>query len=121
MARTTNWSDRNAAVLRARALRREPTPPEFRLWLLLRHRPDGLKFRKQHPLGPYTLDFYCPAVKLVIEIDGDSHGMGDNPARDRRRDAWLREQGLRVLRFDASDVMRDVGSVVTAILLAARR
>jgi very-short-patch-repair endonuclease len=91
------------------------------LWLLLRHRPDGLKFRKQHPLGPYTLDFYCPAVKLVIEIDGDSHGMGDNPARDRRRDAWLREQGLRVLRFDASDVMRDVGSVVTAILLAARR
>jgi very-short-patch-repair endonuclease len=60
-------------------------------------------------------------MKLVIEIDGDSHGMGDNPARDVRRDAWLREQGLRVLRFDASDVMRDVGSVVTAILLAARR
>jgi very-short-patch-repair endonuclease len=80
-----------------------------------------LKFRKQHPLGPYTLDFYCPAVKLVVEIDGDSHGMGDNPARDRRRDAWLREQGLHVLRFDAADVMKDVESVITAILFAARR
>jgi very-short-patch-repair endonuclease len=121
MPRTASWSDRNAAILRARALRRAPTPPEFRLWLLLRQRPDGLKFRKQHPLGSYTLDFYCPAVKLVIEVDGDSHSMGDNPARDRRRDAWLREQGLRVLRFDAADVMRDVESVVTAILLAARR
>jgi very-short-patch-repair endonuclease len=89
--------------------------------LLLRQRPAGLKFRKQHPLGPYTLDFYCPAAKLVVEIDGDSHGMGDSPARDRRRDAWLREQGLSVLRFDAADVMRDVESVVTAILFAARR
>jgi very-short-patch-repair endonuclease len=91
------------------------------LWLLLRQGPCGLKFRNQHPLGPYTLDFYCPAVKLVVEIDGDSHGMGDNPARDRRRDAWLREQGLRVFRFDAADVMRDVESVVTAILAAALR
>jgi len=56
---------------------------------------------------------------LVVEVDGDSHGMGDNPARDRRRDAWLRDQGLRVIRFDAGDVMRDVESVVTAILLVA--
>ncbi|HEY0131839.1 MAG TPA: endonuclease domain-containing protein [Allosphingosinicella sp.] len=121
MARTVNWTDRNSAVLRARALRRAPTPPEFRLWLLLRQRPNGLKFRKQHPLGPYTLDVYCPAAKLVGEVDGVSHERGDNPARDRRRDAWLHEQGLRVLRFDASDVMKDVESVVTAILLAARR
>ncbi len=121
MARTASWNDRNAAILRARALRRAPTPPEYRLWLLLRQRPDGLKFRKQHPLGPYTLDFYCPAFKLVVEVDGESHGMGDNPARDRRRDSWLSEQGLRVLRFDSADVMKDVESVVTAILAAVRR
>jgi len=69
----------------------------------------------------YTLDFYCPAAKLVVEVDGDSHGMGDNPTRDMRRDAWLRERRLRVLRFDAGDVMKDVESVVTAILLAASR
>jgi very-short-patch-repair endonuclease len=91
------------------------------LWLILRQKPNGLKFRRQHPIGPYTLDFYCPAVKLDVEVDGDSHGMGDNPARDRRRDSWLRDHGLRVLRFDAADVMKDVESVVTAILLAARR
>jgi very-short-patch-repair endonuclease len=91
------------------------------LWLLLQQRPDGLKFRKQHPIGPYTLDFYCAARKLVVEVDGDSHGMGDNPVRDKRRDAWLRERGLSVLRFDAADVMKDLESVVTAILLAARR
>ena len=121
MARPVSWSDRNAAILRARALRRELSPPEFRLWLHLRQRPDGLKFRKQHPLGPYTLDFYCAALKLDVEVDGDSHSMGDNPARDRRRDAWLCERGFRVLRFDAADVMRDVGSVVTAILSQARR
>src|SRR3954469_10279403 len=121
MAWTTNWRDRNAAVLRARELRRTPTPPEYRLWMLLRQRPEGLKFRKQHPLGPYTLDFYCPARKLVVEVDGDSHGMGDNPARDRRRDVWLREQGLRVLRFNARDVMMDVDSGVTANLHAVGR
>jgi very-short-patch-repair endonuclease len=121
MAGTSNWRDRNAAILRARELRRAPTPPEYRLWLLLRQRPDGLKFRKQHPLGPYTLDFYCPARKLVVEVDGDSHGMGDNPARDRRRDVWLWKQGLRVLRFNARDVMKDVESVLTAILFAAQR
>ena len=119
MTSTGRWTDRNAAVLRARELRRTPTPPEYRLWQILRQRPDGLKFRRQHPLGPYTVDFYCPARKLVVEVDGDSHGMGDNPARDRRRDAWLREQGLRVLRFDAADVMRDVESVITVLLAAA--
>jgi very-short-patch-repair endonuclease len=112
---------RNSAVLRARQFRREPTPPEYRLWLLLRQRPGGLKFRRQHPFGPYTVDFYCPAARLVVEVDGDSHGLGGNPARDARRDAWMRAQGLRIARYDAADVMRDAESVVTAILLAARR
>jgi very-short-patch-repair endonuclease len=88
------------------------------LWLYLRQRPDGLKFRRQHPFGPYVVDFYCPAARLVVEVDGDSHGMGANPSRDRQRDAWLRERGLRVLRFGAGDVMKDTESVVTAILLA---
>jgi very-short-patch-repair endonuclease len=97
------------------------SPPEAYLWQVLRGRPAGLKFRRQHPFDRCTADFYCAAAKLVIEIDGDSHDLGENPARDRRRDAWLREQRLRVLRFDAGDVMRDMESVVTAILLAARR
>ena len=114
-------STRNEAVLRARELRRSPSPPEARLWQALRTRPGGLKFRRQHPLGPYVADFYCAAAKLLVEVDGDAHDMGDRPERDARRDAWLREQGLCVLRFLAADVMRDLDSVVTAILRAARR
>ncbi|HYW17096.1 MAG TPA: DUF559 domain-containing protein [Allosphingosinicella sp.] len=113
--------DRNAAVVRARELRRSMSPPEAYLWQMLRTRPGGLKFRRQHPLDGCTGDFYCAAVKLVVELDGISHEMGDRPARDLRRDAWLREQGLRVVRFNPEDVMKDVESVVAAIVLAARR
>ncbi len=121
MPQPAKWEDRNAAVLRARELRRSPSLPEGLLWQVLRTRPNGLKFRRQHPLGPYILDFYCPAAKLVVEVDGAGHDMGDNPARDARRDEWLQGQGLRVIRFSADEVMKDVESVVTAIRLAARR
>jgi very-short-patch-repair endonuclease len=73
------------------------------LWKALRARPDGLKFRRQHPLGVYVVDFYCAAARLVAEVDGESHGRGGNPGRDERRDRWLERQGLRVLRFTASE------------------
>jgi very-short-patch-repair endonuclease len=96
------------------------TPPERRLWQVLRTRPGDLKFRKQHPFGPYTADFYCPSARLVIEVDGDSHDMGDRPESDARRDDWLRTRGFHVIRFLAVEVMKDVESVKTAILLAAR-
>ncbi len=121
MALPERASRKNAAVQRARQLRREITPPEYRLWQALRVRPGDLKFRHQHPFDRCTADFYCPAAKLVIEVDGDSHSMGNRPEEDARRDAWLMQQGLRVLRFDAADVMKDLESVVTMILLAARR
>jgi very-short-patch-repair endonuclease len=91
------------------------------LWQALRLRPGGLKFRRQHPFDRCTADFFCAAARLVVEVDGDGHSMGDNPERDARRDAWLRSQGLEVVRFDARDVMNDVNSVVRAILLQARR
>ena len=113
--------DRNVMVLRARSLRREMTLPEGLLWRELRLRPEGFKFRRQHPIGPVVVDFYCPAAKLVIEVDGEAHGMGDNPRRDIERDAWLRREGLRVLRIPASDVLRDLVSVVTQILAECRR
>jgi very-short-patch-repair endonuclease len=95
--------------------------PEAYLWQVLRRRPAGLKFRRQYPFERYTADFYCAAAKLVVEVDGISHGMGDKPELDRERDASMREAGLRVLRLTADDVMKDVESVVTAIVLAARR
>jgi very-short-patch-repair endonuclease len=120
MTQRSEWFDRNATVVRARALRRAPTLPEGLLWQVLRQRPSGLKFRRQHPVGPYIADFYCAAAKLVVEVDGESHGMGEQPRHDEVRDRWLREQGLRVFRFEAQDVMKDLNSVVTAITIACR-
>lgn len=107
--------EKNELVLRARGLRRNLTLPEGMLWQVLRTRPHGFKFRRQHPIGRCVVDFYCPAGRLVVEVDGMSHDMGLRPAEDARRDAWLRSQGLLVLRFAAADVMNDLQSVVTAI------
>jgi very-short-patch-repair endonuclease len=112
--------DRNAAILRARALRRSMSPPERRLWQVLRTRPSDLKFRKQHPFDICTADFYCPSARLVVEVDGDSNDMGNRPDMDAQRDMLLRQRGLKVIRFLAADVMRDTEMVVTAILEAAR-
>jgi len=94
------------------------TPPEIRLWQLLRSRPAGLKFRHQHPAGPYVLDFYCAAAKLAIEIDGLAHDMGDNPARDERRDLWLRERGYRILRIPAAELRNNAEGALQHILNA---
>jgi very-short-patch-repair endonuclease len=118
---TSEVIDRNSVVLRARELRRRPTLPEGLLWQALRQRPDGLKFRRQHPLGWYVADFYCAAIRVVVEIDGEAHRRGEQPAHDARRDAWLRGHGFRVLRFAATDVMNDLESVVTAIVVTCRR
>jgi very-short-patch-repair endonuclease len=89
--------------------------PEVLLWTALRERPGGYKFRKQHPAGPYSLDFYCPAAALCIEVDGKAHDMGDNPERDERRDAWLAEQGVLTIRIPADEVLRDIGPVLLLI------
>jgi very-short-patch-repair endonuclease len=121
MALRDRAAARNAAVLRARMLRRTASLPEGLLWQVLRMRPGKLKFRFQHPFERCTVDFYCPAAALVIEVDGDSHSTGANPVVDAARDAWLARKGLRVLRFDAADVLRDVEAVVRSILLAAGR
>jgi very-short-patch-repair endonuclease len=91
------------------------TLPEVALWHVLRERPGGFKFRRQHPVGPYVLDFYCAAASLAVEVDGMAHDMGDHPARDERRDLWLAGQGIFVLRVPATEVLRDLDAVVTAI------
>ncbi len=63
-------------------------------------------FRRQHPIGPYVLDFYCSKAKLAIEIDGMSHDMGAQPQHDLRRDAWLSERGITVVRIAARELTR---------------
>ena len=105
---------------RARALRKSMTPPEVLLWVRLRgHGPGRPVFRRQHPLGAYILDFYCARARLVVEVDGQSHGMGQAPAHDERRDAFLAAQGLRVMRYPASEVMADPTGVAQSIMEAA--
>ncbi|MFW2830465.1 endonuclease domain-containing protein [Sphingomonas sp. ID0503] len=96
------------------------TLPEVLLWQALRGRPAALRFRRQHPAGRYILDFYCPAVRLCIEVDGEVHGRGNQPAWDKERDAWLRSQSVRVLRIPAGEVLRDVEACVLHIVRVAR-
>jgi very-short-patch-repair endonuclease len=75
-------------IASARRLRRALSPPEVKLWSRLRLRAPGLlAFRRQHPIGPYVLDFYCAKARLAVEIDGMSHDLGDRLERDVRRDA----------------------------------
>src|SRR5689334_12025708 len=95
-------------VKRTRALRRSMTPPEMRLWVQLRRRGLGLHFRRQHPVGPFVLDFYCERVRLAVEVDGQAHWLGAAPLRDIERDQWLEARGIRVLRLSAHLVFDDM-------------
>ena len=103
-------------VANARRLRREMTLPEVLLWTSIRGgRIDGVRFRRQHPIGPYVLDFYCAAAKLALEIDGSAHDQPDQMRHDRARDEWLAAQGFRVLRVPAKSVLDDVDGVCRMI------
>ena len=104
-----------SGVTKARAFRRALTLPEVLLWQVLRKKGAAHRFRRQHPAGPYVLDFFCPAAGLCVEVDGKAHDMGDNPRRDERRDAWLLEQGIKTLRVPAEEVLRDVEPVIRLI------
>ena len=97
------------------------TPPERRLWSVLRRRPDGFKFRRQHPIGYFTLDFFCHEAALCIEIDGFAHELGSNPQRDEKRDLWLAVQGVRTLRIAAIDVRDNLEGVTLLIVQACRQ
>src|SRR5260221_13264496 len=88
---------------RARAMRHEPAPAEKTLWRCLRSRQlNGLKFRRQHPIGPFIVDFVCLELKLIVELDGDSHA--EQLAYDGDRTRWLEKNGYRVIRYFNHDV-----------------
>ena len=101
---------------KARRLRREMSLPEVLLWERLRRKPLGVKFRRQHPVGRFVIDFYCPSAKLGFEIDGAAHDMGDRPERDMRRDEFLRGQGIGIVRIAASEVLQSVEAVAESIV-----
>ena len=100
-------------IVRARSLRRNATEAEQRLWYLLRGgRLAGYKFRRQHPIRLYIVDFACVPCRLAVEVDGGQHSEN---AADERRTGWLRSEGWRVVRFWNHDIVAQPGDVVEAI------
>ena len=93
------------------------TQPEKLLWSLLRRNQPGLHFRRQHPVGPFILDFYCAAIRLAVEIDGPVHD--DRQEEDATRTAWLAKEGIRALRFSTVDIETRPAAVLKAIAQAA--
>lgn len=91
------------------------------LWNKLRNRGlMGLRFRRQAPLGPYIVDFFCPEAKLAVEVDGGQHGRHAGAVADATRDSWLANHGVRVMRFTNGQILSDVTLVCDAVWGAAK-
>ena len=96
-----------------RKLRSEMTGAEARLWSRLRMKQfQELKFRRQHGIGPYIVDFYCPERALVVEVDGDSHADANQIKKDRQRESYLRSLGLQVVRYQNDDIIKNLDGVL---------
>ena len=106
-SRTSEMTDR------ARSLRRRMSPIEQRLWHALRGARLGPSFRRQHPVGPYVLDFYCPTLRLAIELDGDEHAL--RTRRDAVRTQFFSAKGIRLIRFINRDVWSNLNGVLEMI------
>jgi len=119
MPHRTQPQTSHTMTARARRLRRQATVPERLLWGVLRgRRLGGLKFRRQAPVGPYVADFLCEAAKLVVEVDGESHG--GRVAADAARTAHLASRGLTVVRVSNDDVLANLDEVAAYLLRVAR-
>jgi type I restriction enzyme M protein len=106
----------------ARELRQTATDAETWLWQVLRdRRMAGHKFRRQHPIAPYVLDFYCQELKLAVELDGSQHNTDPGRAKDQRRGDFLATQGIQVLRFWNNDALQQPEAVLEAIFAAVTK
>jgi len=102
-------------LARAREMRKDPAPPEEKLWRCLRDRQlNGFKFRRQHNVGSFIADFYCHETRLVVEADGDSHA--SRQQYDRARTVRLEQDGYHVIRFENADVLDHLDAVLEEIL-----
>src|SRR5687767_1293197 len=100
----------------AREMRHPQTPAEATLWRALRNRRTGFKFRRQHPIYRFIIDFYCAEAKLLIEIDGESHLEPAQEEYDRARTEYLEKLGYKVIRFTNNDVRYNIQAVTGEIL-----
>lgn len=100
----------------ARELRQPQTPAEATLWRHLRNRNLKFKFRRQHPIDFFIIDFYCAEAKLLIEIDGDSHLVKEQMEYDQARTEYLEELGYKVIRFTNDEVRYTINEVTSEII-----
>ena len=98
---------------RAQELRKNATYSERFLWKHLKQNQLRYKFTRQKPIGEYIVDFYCPALKIVIEVDGDSHNFKEK--YDKKREDYLKRIGLIVLRFNGNYIMKNINLVINTI------
>ena len=106
---------RNGPTLKQqrRELRRNQTDAERALWAKVRNKQFfGMKFFRQYSIGPYILDFYCPTMKLAVELDGGQHNQSDNKEYDAARSEYLKARGIDVMRFWNNEVLLDIQSVL---------
>ncbi len=108
-----------AKVGSARALRRNETVAEKRLWEQLRNRTlEGFKFSRQIPIGPFIVDFVCRELRLIVEVDGATHSTDEEISRDEHRSAFLRSEGYNLIRFQNDEILNGMDEVLTLILQA---
>lgn len=117
--RTVGASERNVQF--ARKLRKDMSLPEVLLWRELKGKPLGIRFRRQFPVRNFIADFACLEVRLLIEIDGIAHDMGDRPQRDEQRDALLKADGWRIIRISAKRVLAEPLQTADAIVSLTQR
>ena len=99
-----------------RLLRHDMTPSERMLWKHISDKQlDGWRFRRQHGFGPYVLDFYCPVLKLCIEVDGEIHQRTDVVEKDKERTSFLESNGIKVIRFTNDEIENDISDVLERI------
>ena len=122
-SRSTSIFNKPEHKQRRQSLRRQMPEPEKCLWQILRNQQMGVKFRRQHGIGHYIVDFYCTELKLAIEVDGDSHYSENGQNYDDVRDSYLQSLGITTLRLKSDDVMKNIEGVHQHIMrkLASRR
>jgi len=108
-------NNRRELKARRRELRGSLTIAEARLWSCVQHGRLGWKFRRQHSIGPFVVDFYCPSARLAIELDGAAHDSDSAGRYDERRSQYLRRNGIVVVRFMNEDVLKNLEGVLAAI------
>lgn len=114
-----NWNNLKG---RRKELRNNCTDEEALLWARLKNSQlMGYKFRRQHSVGHFILDFYCPSIKIAIELDGNQHKISDNKEYDKNRDEWLSAVGIKVIRFQNYELKSDLERVLTRIIVEIKK